>query len=69
MKAKSIHSGYDACAIRASSSRSLSCEAYAGLAEEHNIPDFLHILSNRKLVKDSIRYYLQASPAGYFFCL
>ena len=50
MKAKSVHSGYDACAIRASSSRSLSCEVYAGLAEEHNIPDFLHILSSRKLV-------------------
>ena len=69
MKAKSVHFGYDACAIRASSSRNLLCEVYAGLAEEHNTPDFLHILSNLKLVKGSIRYYLQVSPAGYFFCL
>ena len=65
---QSVHSGYGACAIRASSSGSLPCGESGGLAAKNNIRGFLHILLSRRLIEDSIRYCQQANPGGYSFC-
>ena len=65
MKAKSVHSGYDAYAIRASSSRNLSCEVYAGLAEEHNSPTYPF----KSEVSRRFDKILSASESGWILLL